>query len=151
MAESETKAPHTLEGVGPLLCADGLSRTDRCIGALLCSMIGDAMGASVEGHSREHAVRKVLYATGQAWDYMPAAHMGVPHLGDRKGMYTDDSQSMLALATSLAQRQKLSPPDAAQKHCQFYFHKPLVTWLPLVLGLCAGSNDGCAAALSCSP
>lgn len=66
-----------------------------------------------------------MYATFKAYDYMEAEHMGVPQEGKRRGMYTDDSQSMLALATSLMESKGVDPQDIATKHWQFYEHTPL--------------------------
>lgn len=44
--------------------------------------------------------------------YINAPHMGVRKLGLRFGMYTDDTQTTLALATSIVENQALVPRHA---------------------------------------
>jgi ADP-ribosylglycohydrolase len=93
-----------------------ISIEDRCIGSLLCHMIGDQLGAAVEGFSstrikREHGVVR---------DDIAAPHMGIPELGPRIHMYTDDTNSMLALAHSLVVNEGLKPIHAAKSYAEFW-------------------------------
>lgn len=91
---------------------------DRCIGSILCCMIGDVLVSAVEGWS--FSLIKKRYPNGIK-DFIKATHMGIYHLEPRYGMYTDDTNSVLALATSLVQNQGLDPKDCAE----FYFSEPL--------------------------
>ncbi|CAF1263644.1 unnamed protein product [Rotaria sp. Silwood1] len=89
---------------------------DRCIGCLLCHMIGDQLGAGVEGYS----AAKIKSEYGTLCDDVAAPHMGVEELGPRIHMYTDDTNSMLALAHSLVTNRGLKPKHAAQSYAQFW-------------------------------
>jgi poly(ADP-ribose) glycohydrolase ARH3 len=96
---------------------------DRFVGSLLSVMIGDILGASVEGWPSSLISKK--FPEGVK-DFLTATHMGIGHLGPRFGMYTDDTNSTLALATSLVQKQFLDPKHAAESYSTFYFDtKPL--------------------------
>lgn len=68
-----------------------ISHEDRCIGSLLGHMIGDQLGAAVEGFSaarikREHGIVR---------DDIETPHMGILELGPRIHMYTDDTNRSL--------------------------------------------------------
>ncbi|ELR19104.1 ADPribosylglycohydrolase superfamily protein [Acanthamoeba castellanii str. Neff] len=63
--------------------------------------MGDALGAGVEGYTYEMIREMFVKTDGRALSYINATHMGVRKLGMRYGMYTDDTQTALALATSL--------------------------------------------------
>lgn len=95
---------------------------DRCMGSILSCMIGDVLGAAVEGWSCP--LIKKRYPDGIK-DFLSAKHMGIYHLEPRFGMYTDDTNSILALATSLVQNQCLNPKDCAESYSRFYFTEPL--------------------------
>lgn len=107
--------------IGTVLCDTHLSDEDRALGVLLSCMIGDVLGAAVEGHSAKDIA--VCYPDGLR-NFIYAAHMGVYHLGLRRGTYTDDTQSTLALAWSLVERQGLDPNHVAHAYAEFYHHQP---------------------------
>jgi ADP-ribosylglycohydrolase len=88
----------------------------RCIGSLLCHMIGDQLGAGVEGHSAARIKRE----QGVVRDDIKAPHMGIPEMGPRIHMYTDDTNSMLALAHSLVVDDGLKPKHAARSYAEFW-------------------------------
>lgn len=90
--------------------------SDRCIGSLLCHMIGDQLGAGVEGFSSNRIKRQF----GVVRDDIEAPHMGIPELGPRIHMYTDDTNAMLALAHSLVVNEGLKPKHAACAYAQFW-------------------------------
>ncbi|CAF1325828.1 unnamed protein product [Rotaria magnacalcarata] len=90
--------------------------SDRCIGCLLCHMIGDQLGAGVEGFSAARIKREI----GMVRDDIKAPHMGIPELGPRIHMYTDDTNAMLALANSLVVNEGLKAKHAAQSYAQFW-------------------------------
>lgn len=92
-----------------------ISLSDRCIGCVLCHMIGDQLGAGVEGYSAARIKRE----HGRVVDDVKAPHMGIEELGPRIHMYTDDTNSMLALAYSLVVNEGLKPQHAAQSYAQF--------------------------------
>jgi ADP-ribosylglycohydrolase len=54
----------------------------------------------------------MFFVAPRALSYINATHMGVRKLGMRYGMYTDDTQTALALATSLVENQALDPGHA---------------------------------------
>ena len=93
-----------------------ISLSDRCIGCLLCHMIGDQLGAGVEGYT----VVRIKREYGTVRNDVQAPHMGIDELGPRIHMYTDDTNSMLALAHSLAVNGGLRPKHAAQSYAQFW-------------------------------
>ena len=65
---------------------------------MLTFMIGDVLGASVEGLSAEkinQTYPKLLK------DFKRTVHMGIEDFPPRYGMYTDDTNSTMALAESL--------------------------------------------------
>ena len=93
-----------------------VSLNDRCIGSLLCHMIGDQLGAGVEGYSAARIKRE----HGTVRDDIKAPHMGIPELGPRIHMYTDDTNAMLALAHSLVVNEGLKPKHAAQSYAEFW-------------------------------
>eukprot|EP01080_Neovahlkampfia_damariscottae_P003039 gene3039-5049_t len=94
---------------------------DRVIGSILTVMIGDILGAGVEGHGSTTISK--YYSSGVT-DFISAAHMGIYELGERYGMYTDDTNSTLALATSLVQKQYLDAKHCAESYSKFYFTEP---------------------------
>jgi ADP-ribosylglycohydrolase len=88
----------------------------RCIGSLLCHIIGDQLGAGVEGHSAARIKRE----RGTVRDDIEAPHMGISELGPRIHMYTDDTNAMLALAHSLVVNDGLKPKHAAKSYAEFW-------------------------------
>lgn len=104
------------------------------IGCVLGGMIGDALGTCTEGWSAE-SIRR--FCREKAWDndlvddYVPCIHMGQgsyvgpPDPEDvheaRCGMYSDDSDTALALAYSLVKHQKLDGPLVARQYAEFFF------------------------------
>lgn len=89
---------------------------DRCIGCLLAGMCGDILGAAAEGYTP----KQVENEFGELRSFVPSYHMGANHFGKRYGMYTDDTNSMLALATSLVDCQGLDPKYTARMYVKFY-------------------------------
>jgi ADP-ribosylglycohydrolase len=95
---------------------------DKSVGCLLGCMFGDAIGAAVEGHLAKDIREEFPLGLTR---YVPRSHMGVYQLGPRRGMYTDDSQCMLALLSSLVSNKGLDPEDCAMSYALFFQHKPL--------------------------
>ncbi|CAF0970860.1 unnamed protein product [Rotaria sordida] len=79
-------------------------------------MIGDQLGAGVEGYSAARIKREF----GTVRDDITAPHMGIPELGPRIHMYTDDTNAMLALAHSLVVNGGLKAKHAAQSYAEFW-------------------------------
>ncbi len=88
----------------------------RCIGSLLCHMIGDQLGAGVEGYS----AGRIKHDYGIVRDDILAPHMGIHEMGPRIHMYTDDTNAMLALAHSLVINGGLKPKHAARSYAEFW-------------------------------
>ena len=104
---------------------------------MLGVMIGDVLGAPVEGWPRA----KILAEFGKVTQFEKGTHMGVPELGPRCGMYTDDTQSTMGLMDSLVTRgiptnthihkkpiittetikETSTPTSAANKHTAYTF------------------------------
>ena len=93
-----------------------ISIEDRCIASLLCHMIGDQLGAGVEGLSSG----RIKYEYGIVRDDIEASHMGINDLGPRIHMYTDDTNAMLALAHSLVVNGGLNAKHAARTYAEFW-------------------------------
>lgn len=89
---------------------------DRCIGSLLCHMIGDQLGAGVEGYSSG----RIRFEYGIVRDAIKAPHMGIEELGPRLHMYTDDTNAMLALADSIVKNSGLKAKHAALSYAEFW-------------------------------
>ncbi|KAH3744529.1 ADPribosylglycohydrolase superfamily protein [Pelomyxa schiedti] len=98
-----------------------LSPVDRAVGVIMTSMIGDCLGATVEGWGADQIHER--YPSGLR-NFYYAAHMGVYNLGLRRGVYTDDTQSALALAWSMVQKGGLDPGHCARAYAEFYRHVP---------------------------
>lgn len=90
--------------------------SDRCVGCILSVFIGDALGAAVEGWGRT----RIRTNHGRLRDFVPSRHMGVEHLPLRCGVYTDDTNSTLALADSLVACQGLDAQHAATNYALFF-------------------------------
>lgn len=108
--------------IGPYVSRVPLSREDRCVGVLLVSMIGDALGAPFEGFGS----KKVSHQVGKPTRFCPGTHMGIRHAGLRLGMYTDDTNTLLALASALAEQGGLvDAQKIASSYATFFFdHTP---------------------------
>jgi poly(ADP-ribose) glycohydrolase ARH3 len=94
---------------------------DRVVGCLLGVMIGDVLGAGVEGMRAKEV--NIEFPNGVS-RFIGRSHLGVKELGPRRGMYTDDTQSTMALADSLVTQGKLDPEHAAMNFAKFYRHEP---------------------------
>jgi len=71
---------------------------ERCVGCLLTSMIGDILGAAVEGMGPADiakACQSKPNDNGEVTHFVSAKHMGLNHLAPRLGMYTDDTMCTL--------------------------------------------------------
>eukprot|EP01119_Soliformovum_irregulare_P022107 TRINITY_DN749_c0_g1_i7.p1 TRINITY_DN749_c0_g1~~TRINITY_DN749_c0_g1_i7.p1 ORF type:complete len:392 (-),score=96.82 TRINITY_DN749_c0_g1_i7:699-1874(-) len=91
--------------------------SDRFVGCLIGGMVGDILGAAVEGWRIKEIAD--TYPDGLR-DFVSCVHMGVEMLGKRYGMYTDDTNSTLALAHSLVTNKGLDPGHAAKSYGEFY-------------------------------
>eukprot|EP00727_Mastigamoeba_balamuthi_P000159 m51a1_g1014 hypothetical protein (321) ;mRNA; f:615444-617931 len=88
---------------------------------MLGVFVGDVVGAGYEGQSSAE-IRQ--FQPGGVRTLVASLHMGVGHLGPRYGMYTDDTQSTLALAASLVERRGLDPQHVASSYSAFFRHQP---------------------------
>ncbi len=86
---------------------------DKARGCLLGQAIGDALGAPIEGWSRE----RVLRTYGPVRDYVEAAGSGVRH-ARLPGLYTDDTQQALILADVLAEYRGFDPEGARRLYVE---------------------------------
>ena len=92
---------------------------ERCSSVLLCGMIGDALGAPVEGWPAS-MIRKVY---GKVDKYYEGVPLGV--LDSRRAMYTDDTNCALSLAASIVRMNgKIDVDDCAKAHVEFWKHTP---------------------------
>ena len=90
----------------------------------LCGMIADALGAPVEGWSREMILQR--FGKCGVERMCAGTQMGIREEGLRWGMYTDDTNSALALLTALAEKNgEIDANFIAQMYATFYFqHSP---------------------------
>lgn len=96
------------------------SLKERSQSVLLCGMIGDALGAPVEGWPASF-IRKIH---GKVDKYLSGKPLGISEV--RKGMYTDDTNCALSIAASIVRMNgKIDAHDCAKSHVEFYDHKPL--------------------------
>lgn len=102
------------------LCSNHDFDSTKSTGCLLGAMIGDVLGSAVEGSSFKTIKQK--YGLLKHFEY--GLHMGIPQEGLRKGMYTDDMNSTLALASSLVFNKGLYPPHVALQYSKFWIKKP---------------------------
>jgi ADP-ribosylglycohydrolase len=82
-------------------------------------MVGDILGAAVEGWPIDLITSRY---NGKLKDFIHAKHMGA--IGVRFGMYTDDTNSALALASSIVENKALVPKHAAMQYAKFYKESP---------------------------
>mmetsp|Transcript_43720 Transcript_43720/g.76685 ORF Transcript_43720/g.76685 Transcript_43720/m.76685 type:complete len:408 (-) Transcript_43720:63-1286(-) len=104
---------------------------DSAVGCLLGHMIGDALGTCTEGWPPKQIRKLAGTKEGLIRDFIPCIHMGQgryvgpPRPGDegeaRCGMYSDDTNTALALASSLVENGGLDGPLTARKYAEFFF------------------------------
>ena len=98
----------------------------RSAGCILTGIIGDILGAPLEGMARKKV--RDNYG-GIVSEFLKGEHMGVP--GQlRKGCYTDDTNALLALASSLTRRKGLDGWDVAHCNVEFYCLSPMLRGCP---------------------
>jgi carbohydrate kinase (thermoresistant glucokinase family) len=128
------------QGLQPKASAGGApSLRDRFVGSLLGGVIGDALGAAFEGYPWQMILQAkpdlTVYSAGAsacfsrgvqllASLWRAAPHMGIRELGPRKGMFTDDSNSTLALLDSLVEHKHLHPVRVARNYGCFWRSDP---------------------------
>ncbi|KAL6050006.1 ADP-ribose glycohydrolase ARH3 [Balamuthia mandrillaris] len=96
--------------------------TDKVVGCLLGSMVGDALGAPLQGLSKQQILEKGGGEPVQ--DLLPGPHALIEYLGDRQGMYTDDTEALLSLAASLVKCGGLSAAHATKSYVKFWGGEP---------------------------
>ncbi len=89
---------------------------ERARGCLLGQAVGDALGAPIEGLSRERIVRHF----GQVRDYLDASQLRAarPGRAHLPGLYTDDTQQALLIAEVLAQKRGYEPETARARYVE---------------------------------
>jgi ADP-ribosyl-[dinitrogen reductase] hydrolase len=95
--------------------SDYVNLQDRFRGCLLGLACGDALGAPLEFLSRDEIARRhgrLREMIGGGW------------LDTRPGEYTDDTQMMLAIARSIAERGEIDPADIAARFVDWYRTNP---------------------------
>jgi len=98
----------------------GLSDSEqRSVGILLGTMVGDVLGAPVETWRPS----KIIGIHGRLKTFVKGEHLGVEG-EERFGMYTDDTNSTLALASSLVTKQTLDPEHIALENANFFMKIP---------------------------
>ena len=87
---------------------------DKARGCLLGQAIGDALGAPIEGFSRE----RVLRHNGEVRDYLDPQQAWVGRLGRAHlpGLYTDDTQQALLIADVLVEGRGFDPEAARRRY-----------------------------------
>lgn len=95
---------------------------DKVIGACIGTAIGDALGMPAEGKKPETITR--LYGTIKTYRTPRSARDGRPfHHNLSRGMWTDDTQLMLAIGESIVECGKIDYDDIADKHVEAYHDK----------------------------
>lgn len=82
--------------------------TDKCIGTLLGTAVGDILGAGVEGYSRED----IFKTYREVRNFL--------HSGREYGCYTDDTEMTLALAQSILECKGVDAEHCAGSYISFY-------------------------------
>ena len=102
----------------------GLDVADKTVGVILGGMCGDILGAPAEGqHMTAHQIEERWGPAG-CRDFEAASQLGLYGI-QPLGQYTDDTNSVLALATSLVQAHGLDPQDVAESYARFWAaHEP---------------------------
>jgi poly(ADP-ribose) glycohydrolase ARH3 len=104
---------------------------DRCIGCFLGGAAGDILGANFEFQSREEIQREY----GRVDRFLDS---------DRRplGMFTDDTEMTLALASSLIECQGLDPQHCAAAYAAFFTSEPRRGYGPAVSKVLAMLSAG---------
>ena len=106
------------------LSGNGSIHLQRCVGCLLGAVCGDILGAIPEGQHMNQIQIRTLGKGSKLRDFMTGTHLGIWQEGDRKGMYTDDSSSVLALARSLIRCNGLDPTDVSKSYAEWWLLAP---------------------------
>lgn len=103
---------------------------DSSVGCMLGVMAGDVLGCSVEGCSRQTILEQFRH--GEVRHFLVCRHMGDQgaDAGPRYGMYTDDSNSTLAVASSLCRLKRLVVVDVAMTCAEFVVRKKPARFCP---------------------
>jgi len=97
------------------------SSAELAVGCIVGVMIGDVLGAAVEGWPLDLIIKE--FPKGIK-NFTCCTHMGVRNLGFRYGRYTDDSNSTLAIANSIVDNKGICPQDCALECARWYKHEP---------------------------
>eukprot|EP00759_Apiculatamorpha_spiralis_P042387 PhF_6_TR40479/c0_g1_i3/m.60523/K11687/ADPRHL2; poly(ADP-ribose) glycohydrolase ARH3 len=81
----------------------------------LGALLGDCIGAAVEGHNPESILKE--YPMGLDV-LVPSSHMGLERLPPRYGMYTDDTMAAAALMEGMLEGGDLNPQRCAYRHAR---------------------------------
>ncbi|MDE0662217.1 MAG: ADP-ribosylglycohydrolase family protein [Gammaproteobacteria bacterium] len=95
-------------------------REDQFVGALMGCAVGDALGAPLEGRSRE----RIATMQGIAEDYRPYRHK--KEVEFPRGQYTDDTQLTLAIVKSLLTCGQVDPADIAEEFVKLWDSNEIV-------------------------
>ena len=95
-------------------------REDQFVGALMGCAVGDALGAPLEGRSRE----QIATMEGIADGFRPYRHKN--RLEFPLGQYTDDTQLTLAIAKSLVTRGHVDPADIGAEFVKLWESNEIV-------------------------
>lgn len=90
---------------------------DRARGMLLGLAVGDALGAGVEGWSRE----RILAEVGEVTDYLPGSEIN----RTRPGQVTDDTDMAMALAESLLEAGGYDEATALKHYLEWFRGDPI--------------------------
>jgi len=89
---------------------------------VLGALCGDVLGIPAEAHHMTSRQIKTQY--GELRDFIPATCLGLPRNVVRLGSYSDDTNSSLALATSLARCGGLDAAHVARTYGSFWLKDP---------------------------
>lgn len=95
---------------------------DRVLGACIGTAIGDALGMPAEGKKPETITR--LYNKIRTYRTPKSAKNGTPfHHNLKRGMWTDDTQLMLAIGESIVENKRIDYDDIADRHIDAYLER----------------------------
>jgi len=132
---------------GPIGDLLGLSNQmeERFVGCLLGVLVGDILGTPLEGVSKKSIQQHIDPSGTPQWsNFLPGQHMGLYHLPQRWGMYTDDTNSTIALASSILQNKGLWPLHVAHQYGRFWRSLPIRGYpdsAMAVMGAVLGGTD----------